>query len=392
MKREAYCIGEFNLDMTWGGATAIKYWIMDKNTGEIESWCSRDLEEAIKDNKLNVLNLKYTGNTTFEYVPLNTKVHTSAVNYLQKVKMLGANIREVEACFGKKAFIVSMGERKHTIIIPSDVVYIGEQKKKFAELHGDVKVMGGYGLLAVAELFNLCVYDTLDLTNFTPCNVINSSYLFYNSEINKITFGSLPDNKFYNVKTIRGMFKSLKTPELDISGIFGNEIVNAESLFEGAEIDTLLGIRDTDLSKATHINCMFQRFKTNVLDISGMDLSSVKEAKELFFRTQSRSTIISLNNIEFKSLENFDNAFGYVEHSNIDMSYCSFPCVKSSRIFYQCGPNIINLIGAKVSKSFFNNERLGSYDKVVFLVKSESTEIIDSLSKLPSYDVEIMQA
>lgn len=235
-----------------------------------------------------------------------TSTHDSKTNsYLQKARLIGLDIRKIDVDYDSFYYLISRSKQDHLVLIPENSDYIGNIPDMY-NLKGNIKVVGGSGLMSTKELFKYTsdeVFGTLDLTEMDTSNVRDMSEMFFGLKVNKINFGDFKTNK---VADMERMFWWCETPDLDLSSFNTSNVYNMSNMFSYCKIDSInlssfntskledasfmfaycliksLDLRNFNLIHTTKMCCMFAECKAKLIDLTGVGINEKAEIAEIF--------------------------------------------------------------------------------------------------------------
>ena len=83
------------------------------------------------------------------------------------------------------------------------------------------------------------------------------------------------------------MFINSKASSIDVSSLNSSNVVNMESMFDGAEATTINGLNKLDTRNVTNMELMFYNTKISTLDLSSFDTSKVTNMNNMFRNTRA---------------------------------------------------------------------------------------------------------
>lgn len=217
-----------------------------------------------------------------------------------KAKLAG-RLQEINTFHQRRPlYIISISEYKHNIIIPDNVEILDDSinniqfNQRICKLKGELKLIGGRGLLSLSNLLRRSTARVIDLSEFKP------------------------------IKSDRmdSMLCECKLDKLILNGFDTSNIEYVHCAFEKIEIDDL-DLTVLNLSKANDFSYVFYSSKINRLNLSGMDLSNLSDADSAFKKCSIKQ--LDLNNIDIKNLKIIDSIFmkskiNYLNLNNIKVS------------------------------------------------------------------------
>ena len=248
-------------------------------------------------------------------------------NLIAKAAMIGA-LDKIE-CYDKTTIYAIRRNNLTTIYIPDDVS-IANGTFRMSPFHiykGNVKVVGGKGLVDTKSMFSSCEFDTLDLSELDTSNVRQFSYMFNAVRLNsELDLSSLNTSKAHCMKA---MFQNLKCSKITLGNFDTHNVEDMSYMFHdcSAEVDiSQLDTRNVTnmsfmLSRTTgnihgfdklnthnviNMNALFSMVQTYYLDISTLDTSNVVDCESMFRGVTARKIVI---NNDFSKSNTFAGMF-----------------------------------------------------------------------------------
>jgi len=216
---------------------------------------SGDLKNAIRNNKIEVLNLALTSDNRL--IDSKEKKGQDKIRaILNRAISLGMNHKQFKTGCKHECYMLSK-EDKHILIIPDDVTkfYEDDINRHMQNLTGSLRVIGGKNLIDASCMFARCEAQSLDLSSFDTSKVVTMDSMFTNCEAQSINLKSFDTR---NVADMSWMFADCKVQSLDLSSF--------------------------DTSKVTDMSGMFASYKAQSLDLSSFDTSKVTDMEGMFAR------------------------------------------------------------------------------------------------------------
>ena len=173
---------------------------------------------------------------------------------VRKAKTISTKIREIN-----KSYILSLSDRDHWLLIPSEEKGYISWNDYLTKLRGNLKVIGGEGLERTESLFGGVVLENIDFSEFDTSQVTNMNHMFYWCSIDILDLGSFDTSK---VTDMSCMFNYCKTNSLDL--------------------------RNFDTSQVTNMSRMFADCKAKSIDLSSFDTSQVTDMSDMFKGCESK--------------------------------------------------------------------------------------------------------
>ena len=224
----------------------IGYRTVDQN-GNMKDVSSESLKQAIKQGRLEVINLTLTSDNRL----IDKAITQTAVKQTQKpikqsnqeiididkmlprLKLLGC-VTEIDEGCNHKIYIAKMSEEGYRLIIPDDVTRI-KFDYGFAEptpineipiesSNAKLTVYGGNNLEIANGLFAGNKFRIIDLRKFNTSNITDMSWIFYCCKVDSIDLSNFDTSKVTNMS---GMFCCCQATSLDLSNFDTSKVTKA---------------------------------------------------------------------------------------------------------------------------------------------------------------------
>ena len=298
----------------------IKYKLQD-NTGKIIEVYPKELKQAIRENKITVVNLTLTSDNKLLYKGHMSSRQDELRKLLLKSKMLGLPIIECNTACKHKIYIVSKSQYKHLVIIPDDVKVIAitadirygvqldesntctEFARALTQLHGTIKVIGGAGLISTSQMFNYIIeggrLDVLDLSDLNTSNVKDMSGMFSNINVHKLILGDMNTSK---VETMQDMFGVATIDEVDLSKLQTDNVKNLSLMFRAFDTREDLVLSNFNTSSVIDFEGMFYSTTSPIIDITNFNFSNAENINNMFY--ENNAQYIYLNDFNVNKIKN----------------------------------------------------------------------------------------
>lgn len=178
---------------------------------------------------------------------------------INKAKILGI-IDEYNTYCGNKFYIIHKSNKEHLVIFPSNVThpsepYIGTETSNILQsLRGDIRVLGGLGLISTTNMFRGLDVTSLDLSKLYTPNLEDTSGMFkYTNLKQPLDISNLNLSK---LKVIDEMFYGCDIPHINFGNIKLKDNIYMRRLFDNertVSIDTI----DTKIKSAWNEPIMY---------------------------------------------------------------------------------------------------------------------------------------
>lgn len=234
----------------------------------------KELKEAIKSNRLIVVNLKITANNrivstekigTHEKIMFNnswiTKLNTKKALYFKS----NANIDNIK----QKALIIGSSIRQldNDVYVLENQATIGLISDKQLTLRQNCE-----------NLFSHTMFTNIDLNGLDSSKVENMSSMFYNCKAKKINISNFNTSK---VEVMDNMFMNCEVNELDLSNFNTSKVVDMRNMFNSCKLKSL-DVSSFNTSKVKDMAGMFLGLKLQKLDLTSFDTRNVEDMTSMF--------------------------------------------------------------------------------------------------------------
>lgn len=188
-----------------------------------------------------------------------------AVKFLNRATLLGLEIEELEAAERTSVYLIKQDNENYTLYIPKEVKILMLLSERLTKLRGNLKVIGGEGMIEMLATFTKVRLDLLDLSrlNTDKCEVMNSIFCY--SKIRKIIFG---DN--WNTSKVKSMYAVFSSLNMNMFNLIESDIV--------LELD----LNNWDMSKVEDISRMFYCSSFKTLKINKWNLQEGTKLYDIF--------------------------------------------------------------------------------------------------------------
>lgn len=310
---EAKCINKF---MGNDNKSIVEYRLMDANgvTIDIEP---KQLKRAIKQQQINVINLKLTSDNKLRstdnldnVVYINRELITTIGN-LKKALYFKSNVNMNNIKSKALALGKSITQLSENIYLIDNEASIGILSDKQICLCRDAH-----------NMFSHTAYTSIDLSEIDTSNSIN----------------------------MEAMFDSCKSTSINVSKFDTSRVTNMKSMFSNTKNLKELDLRSFNTSKLKSLNYMFDLCCADRIDISSFDTSNVKSMICTF--KDCRANIIGLNNLDVRNVNNMTATFRYFKAKKLDISNWNFENASDlGHMLSNCMSDIIDLSNIRLDES-----------------------------------------
>ena len=380
--------------------TIILYKIIDANGCEY-SLRPEELKERIKNNELDVLNLKLTSDNrlveeirTSSYdkgVEQPIEKDTSAIaeildkndidkdksdksesdSILDRARKRGLDITEIPTFCGATCYWIKENEESGTkkrkvkvniIYIPEDVKILNNQyvvdpskltdnnieeydglvfTNFLMKIKGAIKVVGGKGLKDASYFFAKCRFNKVDLTKFESSNIVDMSSMFVHSTIGILNFASIDMS---NVVHMNSMFRDCKiTKKIENFDLNAYKSIDMRFMFKSFDYPNL-NISDLRSDSLEYVTGMFEKCRAKHINIQKLNVSKVQSMARMF--KGATIDVLDFTNFDTSAVETMNSMFMDSVIGNLNIFFFDTSNVKDmGNMFSGCCTNELDLLG-----------------------------------------------
>lgn len=244
----------------------------DKALAKSYKFDVKTLKNHILNNNLEIDNLELVNN---DIVYINTE-DAKMNSFINRATIMGYDVTEIKMDDIHKCYLASRdNNREHILKIPNNIInFNGDYLKN---IRGNLRVLGGKGLVNVQYMFMNTYLDTLDLSGLETSNIEQMGYMFYRSRIAELL---LRDDFFgHNLKDIKYMFRSARIVNVDFSNLSISHLKNIDHMLDGLWSDEIKLFSLDGIESAEGL-LEYSGFKT--LDLRHWNITSLKNHKYIF--------------------------------------------------------------------------------------------------------------
>lgn len=224
------------------------YELLNIENGVISRLKKETLIKAMKNKKIEVVNLALNKNSELEIVemPIQQKYMQDGIdkakreakfrNMIERARILGAKSTIITPSYGAKCILISYSNNSHKLYIPDDVIllnlvgsYIASFTIELQKINGSIQVIGGENLRDINRMFYRCTFDSIDLSGMKTQHVENMSSMFSGCNVKSINLKGINTAK---VKNMNFMFEWCTTGKVDLTGFSLNDYCTLQGMFD----------------------------------------------------------------------------------------------------------------------------------------------------------------
>ena len=177
---------------------------------------------------------------------------------INKAKLLGLHIEEINTCCGDICYFISKNSKEHILLVPDNVTklsdnILSEYNEYLTTLKGKLQVLGCDGLTDASFMFCDCKVDYIDFSSFDTRRITNMSHMFDVCEAKELRLSSFDTS---NVESMASMFSGCRSHLIDISNFNSNKLKSTERMFFGCSSD-LIDLTSFSIKNVTEYDQMF---------------------------------------------------------------------------------------------------------------------------------------
>ena len=321
------------------------------STGEIEEHEYKKLFQLIKNREYDVANLKiveHTYNGTdeilvetaaqVEVTEESLKEKADVASLINKARIFG-NITEIKTECGHTCYLINASTNKHVLYIPDDVGALNKWTSphscthlpnrrvalELKALHGEIKVIGGRGLVNASLMFYDCEFDTIDLSRFHTDNVKDMFGMF--ASCRNLRSLNISGMNTGNVEIMSYMFDNCGLEELDFSVIDTSKCKFMQRMFSNSKFEEL-ELSSFDTSNAINMRRMFSKCEAHRINISRFNTNKVIDMGGLFEDCENIKEI-DVSSLDTRNVESMAYMFSGLTLDSLDISTLDTSNVRS---------------------------------------------------------------
>lgn len=308
----------------------IAYRLQDKQ-GSIKVIASNTLKDAIRHNRLEVINLKLASdNKLIDRVWYSEDERIKQL--INKSKILGYSVREINTVYNNNNKCILISNRSadnHILYIPDNITILnGDRVAVFAkdieDLKGHIKVIGGHNLIDASSMFYRCQAQSIDLTEFDTSKVRTMESMFNSCTAKVLDLSNLDTS---NVTDMHMMFSDCGVTKLDVSNFDTCNVEDMLMMFSKCNIEDL-DLSSFRTSRVSDMRHMFSLSKFGSLDISRFNTIGVLKMSSMFSFCETKS--LDLSSFNTINVIDMNHMFEYCTSEHIDISnFVSYGSIKN---------------------------------------------------------------
>lgn len=347
----------------------IGYKLRDQN-GNIAAVEPDKLKDAIREHKIEVVNLKLTADNRLINVATKQKLNAydtrakRVETLVNKYRTLGVPMNYIETACSEKCIIFDKNlitSDEYVIYIPNGVTKLGENfADSIKNFHSKLVIIGGNDLKDLSYAFEGCFARVLDLSNMNTSNVINMHGMFNQCKSQHIDMSNFDTSQVQdmssmflecktchlvfesfdtsNVTTMKEMFRESNVRNLDLSSFNTSNVTDMESMFNQCKTKTI-DVSSFNTEKVTDMSGMFHNCEIDYIDLSSFNTKNVKDMSCMFWRCKSKK--IDVSSFDTRCVNEALCMFGGCETPNLNLSSFKFnDYVNMNGFFDYCKLNL----------------------------------------------------
>ena len=296
------------------------------STGAVRDISYDAIRNAIRDEKIHITNLELTSDNRLVDVynsispkPIKpTQQKSDDTILLNKIKLLGAGKRIETAC-GNPCYLISRNDTEHIIYIPDNVTQLNNVCDSVfydtvSKLEGNIKVMGGNGLIDACKMFMMSRAQSIDLSSFNTSNITSMYAMFSSCKAESLDLSSFDTS---NVIDMIEMFRDCRAQSLDLSSFDTSNVIDMHAMFFTCAAKSI-NLSSFNTSKVTDMNSMFCHCKAQSLDLTSFDTSNVTTMHNMFEDCGAQS--IDLSSFDTINVVDMNKMFKSCPAQALDLS------------------------------------------------------------------------
>ena len=272
--------------------------------GTIREFESKYVKEMIRTGEWEVINLTLTSDNKLidkkdKDVQTREQTHNCTNNImtlLNKEKAAGKSIITIDTYCGHMCYAVDNGDGSMLLLIPDDVSEINENDpwkinaiSRLKSLSGNIKVIGGAGLVSTHRMFWYCKKVTsIDLSDMNTSKVEDMSGMFLSCRAGVINMSNLDTS---NVRDMRDMFRCTRIKDIDLSSFDTHKVRNMAQMFEECTAQKV-NVNTFNTENIEDMRDMFKNCRIQLINLSSFKINpSIATIHGMFSNADIRTKI-----------------------------------------------------------------------------------------------------
>ena len=249
------------------------------------------LKSAIKTNRIEVINITLTSdNRLIDKQPVKQEElaslsgDTKVKLLINKAKVLGYKLEKIPTACNHECTLINIGSNNHIVYIPNEVTSLNVSEidlvftKYIKNIHGNIKIIGGHNVKDTKVMFQDCVYDSIDLSEFDTSSVKDMQMMFIACNTKVINMNGIDTSA---VKSMKSMFLDCGVSSLDLSSFNTYNVLNMSWMFSGCDAK-YINVSSFDTCNVRDMCCMFEMSEVESLDLSNFNTTNVTDMYKMF--------------------------------------------------------------------------------------------------------------
>ena len=343
----------------------IAYKLQDTQ-GNTKTVSPQQLKQAIKTNKIDIINLKLTSDNRLINNQFNKKLESKPTNIVlkreyiinlnnQNNKSLSFKIKVNLSNLLKKSKLLGYTTQKledHLYLLESNTQLIIVTDLAKISLPADC-----------SNLFERSSLKSIDFTNIDTSNVTSMSYMFSRCQAQQLDLSSFNTQ---NVTNMAGMFHNCQDQHLDLSSFNTQNVTDMSGMFNDCQAQHI-DLSSFNTQKVTDMSYMFCECQAQQLDLYSLNTKNVIDMSYMFCGCQAQHLDLSSFNTE--NVTNMSWMFCKCQSQQIDLSSFNTQNVTNMYCMLYDGQAQKIIIHSKEKKSIINNKEAFKKCKALIEIK-----------------------
>lgn len=318
-----------------------KHYVLADGRGRLETIASEQLKRALKNEEINVTNLKLTANNRIiekkeqQQVGVNSASRIESVNsivYIDRDCVYNVQ-KEKELYFKSHANIDSIRTKASTL---------GYTLSKFRDSLYVLENNNTIGIISdkqlsltedCTDLFRSTSYKSIKFRNINSANIKNTSNMFDHCSAQELDLNDLDTSK---VTTMQAMFTNCKAERIALDKLDTSNVKDMSFMFY-ASYTKELDLSNFNTKRVKDMEHMFCLSKATKLNVSSFDTSNVENMSDMFYSTKVQN--LDLSNFNTRKVTDMGHMFSFGNLEELNISSFDISNVKTmTYMFYlfQC--------------------------------------------------------
>lgn len=240
------------------------------------------LKQIILSLNVVIMNMKLTSDNRLIQTDWfkNNKDTYGVPDIVNRAKALGLRVEEFYDTDNNVIYTILNGDIATVVLTKGvrrfKVSYMSSKFQPYANIR-EYRIIGGESLTRLEGTFRKINCDTIDMSRLKPQNIEEINRLLLKCNVNTLIIAG----KFNKLKEIHYMFQDSTVKNLITTDVSMPNLIDISEAFSNAAVENV-NFKFLQDSKLRLMYRTFERFKTQSIDLSSLDLSQVRNSEYAF--------------------------------------------------------------------------------------------------------------